>query len=258
MSGEAGPAPGARTLAGTDPRPAATVSLRTRGWNEGEGVGCPVTGYPDRKDVPQRHTDKAPALSRTPRQRGETNGGDDGEVANDQARIPRARVPVGLVHHPAGTSRATGQAEASSHGDAAAGPAPGQSSVILGPDPRTEDRRRLARETHAAGKNVERGAGRSHINYLDRLLLAPRPILGFNPRASMIIPGGSNPDRRRSLGFLTICFPLSPLWERLQNRGLSPIRAKPQILLVRGSVPLPRHNRPPHLRFLMFRRLALA
>jgi len=29
-----------------------------------------------------------------------------------------------------------------------------------------------------------------------------------------------------------------PLWERLQNRGLSPIRAKPQILLVRGSVQL--------------------
>ncbi len=26
------------------------------------------------------------------------------------ARIPRARVPVGMVHHPAGTSRATGQA----------------------------------------------------------------------------------------------------------------------------------------------------
>ncbi len=42
------------------------------------------------------------------------------------------------------------------------------------------------------------------LNYLDRLLLAPRPILGFHPRASMTSPGGSNPDRRRSLGFLTI------------------------------------------------------
>ncbi len=111
MSGEAGPAPGASTLAGTDPRPAATVSLRTRGWYEGDGVGCPVTGYPDRKDVPQRHTDKAPMLSRTSRQRGEQNGGDDGRSQMIE-NIPRARVPVGMVHHPAGTSRATGQAMA--------------------------------------------------------------------------------------------------------------------------------------------------
>mgnify|MGYP006159640757 CR=1 FL=1 len=34
MSGEAGPAPGWRALAGTNPRPAATVSLRTRGWTK--------------------------------------------------------------------------------------------------------------------------------------------------------------------------------------------------------------------------------
>ena len=27
-----------------------------------------------------------------------------------EGRIPRARVPVGMVHHPPGTSRATGQA----------------------------------------------------------------------------------------------------------------------------------------------------
>jgi hypothetical protein len=33
--------------------------------NEGDGVGCLFTGYPDRKDVPQRHTDKAPTPSRT-------------------------------------------------------------------------------------------------------------------------------------------------------------------------------------------------
>ena len=112
--------------------------------NEGDEVGCPGTGYPDRKDVPQRHTDKAPALSRTSRQRGETNGGDERRAANGQTIIPRARVPVGLVHHPAGTSRATGQAEASSHGDAAAGPAPGQSSVILGPDPRKRMTRTVA------------------------------------------------------------------------------------------------------------------
>ena len=32
MSGEAGPAPGARVVADLNPRPAATVSLRTWGW----------------------------------------------------------------------------------------------------------------------------------------------------------------------------------------------------------------------------------
>ena len=112
MSGEAGPAPGWRVVADPNPRPAATVSLRTKGLTRVNGVGCsPKPGYPDRKDVPQRHTDKAPALSRTPRQRGETNGGDDGRSSMIQ-NIPRARVPVGLVHHPAGTSRATGQAMA--------------------------------------------------------------------------------------------------------------------------------------------------
>ena len=37
---------------------------------------------------------------------------------------------------------------------------------------------------------------------------------------------------------------LSPLWERLQNRELSPIRAKPQILLVRGSVLRARRTDP--------------
>ncbi|SIQ93405.1 hypothetical protein SAMN05880561_10660 [Rhizobium sp. RU33A] len=46
MSGEAGPAPGASTLAGANPRPAATVSLRTRGWYEGDGVGCPCHWIP--------------------------------------------------------------------------------------------------------------------------------------------------------------------------------------------------------------------
>jgi hypothetical protein len=63
-------------------------------------------------------------------------------------------------------------------------PQPDPRPVILGPRVKPEDdedRRRLARETHAAGKNAERGAGRSHINYLDRLLLAPRPIPRVKP-----------------------------------------------------------------------------
>jgi hypothetical protein len=71
MSGEAGPAPGWRAVAGTNPRPAATVSLRTKGLTRVMGSDASKPGYPDRKDVPQRHTDKAPALSRTSRQRGE-------------------------------------------------------------------------------------------------------------------------------------------------------------------------------------------
>jgi hypothetical protein len=166
--------------------------------------------------VPQRHTDKAPALSRTSRQRGETNGGDERRVANGHGIIPRARVPVGLVHHPAGTSRATGQADASSHGDAAAGPAPGHSSVILGPDPRTEDRRRLARETHAAGKNAERGAGRSHINYLDRLLLAPRPIPRVKPEDKIQPPRREQSRPAAKLGVFDI--EISPFPPRCRPR----------------------------------------
>lgn len=155
------------------------------------GSDALVTGYPDRKDVPQRHTDKAPTPSRTSPDGGATKtAGMRTEVENDQGLIPRARVPVGMVHHPAGTSRATGQADASSYGDAAAGPAPGQSLVVLGPDPRTKDRRRLARETHAAGIDAERGAGRSHINYLDRLLLAPRPRQALMTRRETIPTGG--------------------------------------------------------------------
>jgi hypothetical protein len=46
MSGEAGPAPGLSTVAGVRPRPAATVSLRTWGWNEGLAVGCRQTWIP--------------------------------------------------------------------------------------------------------------------------------------------------------------------------------------------------------------------
>lgn len=159
--------------------------------NEGDGVGCPNTGYPDRKDVPQRHTDKAPTPSRTSPDGGaDKTAGMRTEVANDQGRIPRARVPVGMVHHPAGTSRATGQAmaEHSSEDPAKAGPAPGRTSD--GSKDRHDARRRLARETHAAGIDAERGAGRSHINSLDRLLLAPRPRQALMTRREMIPTGG--------------------------------------------------------------------
>ena len=65
-----------------------------------------------------------------------------------EGRILRARVPVGMVHHPAGTSRATGQALA----DKLFGtrlPKPDPRPVILGLDPRTVaalPERRMQRE----------------------------------------------------------------------------------------------------------------
>jgi hypothetical protein len=137
MSGEAGPAPGWRALAGTNPRPAATVSLWTKGLTRVMGSDAPKPGYPDRKDVPQRHTNKAPALSRTSRQRGETNGGDEGRASNGKGSIPRARVPAGMVHHPAGTSRATGQAMADiPRGGLCHSWTRARSSLVLGSSPR--------------------------------------------------------------------------------------------------------------------------
>ncbi|SIP92220.1 hypothetical protein SAMN05880561_101241 [Rhizobium sp. RU33A] len=119
---------------------------------------------------------------------------------DDQSFIPRARVPVGMVHHPAGTSRATGQALA----DIPSGGLCQSRTlrpVIL--DPRVkpeddEDRRRLARETHAAGIDAERGAGRSHIKLLRQV------ASGASSETSFSLSGGSDPDRRRSLGFLTV------------------------------------------------------
>ncbi|MDQ0423589.1 hypothetical protein J2045_004644 [Peteryoungia aggregata LMG 23059] len=184
--------------------------------------------------MPQRHTNKAPALSRTSRQRGETNGGDERRAANGQTIIPRARVPVGLVHHPTGTSRANGQAEASSHGDAAAGP---YARSFLGSNP--ADRRRLARETYAAGIDAERGAGRSHIKLLRQV------ASGASSETSMTRPGGGNPDRRRSLGFLTVQFHLPPCGGGRKIEGLGERKPpKLQIFLVRGSVLRARRTDP--------------
>jgi hypothetical protein len=198
MSGEAGPAPGWRVVADLKPRPAATVSLWTKGLTRVMGSDAPqnldtligrtcLRGTQTRRPRCREHPDSG----------AKQTAGMRAKVGNDQGFVPRARVPVGLVHHPAGTSRATGQAMA----DIPRGgvcrsrtlrPVTLGPRVILGLNPRTrtEDRRRLARETHAAGIDAERGAGRSHIHYLDRLLLAPRPILGFNPRASFKPPGG--------------------------------------------------------------------
>ena len=93
---------------------------RCNGLPPDEGLGTKVT----RSDAPEPDTPigrtclrgtqtRRPRRREHTRRRGETNGGDDGRSPMIE-NIPRARVPVGMVHHPAGTSRATGQAEASS------------------------------------------------------------------------------------------------------------------------------------------------
>jgi hypothetical protein len=180
MSGEAGPAPGWRAVAGTNPRPAATVSLRTKGLTRVMG-----SDGSQNLDTLIGRTCLRGTQTRRPRCREHPDSGANktagmrAKVGNDQTIIPRARVPVGLVHHPAGTSRATGQAMVDI-------PSGGLcQSRTLRPverwDSRFNARRRLARGTHAAGQNAERGAGRSHIHYLDRLLLAPRPIPRVKP-----------------------------------------------------------------------------
>ncbi|MFC3317635.1 hypothetical protein ACFOHY_12520 [Rhizobium rosettiformans] len=81
-----------------------------------------------------------------------------------ESRIPRARgrsVWCTIRREPPGPPARLWQTfrkEAS----AKAGPAPGRTSD--GSKDRHDARRRLARETHAAGIDAERGAGRSHIH----------------------------------------------------------------------------------------------
>jgi hypothetical protein len=141
----------------------------TRGWRS----DAAKPGYPDRKGVPQRHTDKAPMLSRTSRQRGEQNGGDGRQAANGQTIIPRARVP-GRYGAPSGGNLPGHRPGYGRHSARRTLPQPDPRPVIPGTQvPRTVaalPERRMQRD-----KNAERGAGRSHILYLDRLLLAPRP-----------------------------------------------------------------------------------
>ena len=81
----------------------------------------------------------------------------------------------------------------------AAGPAPGHSWNAS-----SKDRRRLARETHAAGKNAERGAGRSHIKILRQVASGASSDPSGQARGQVSNhPEGIDPDRRRSLRFLT-------------------------------------------------------
>ncbi len=182
--------------------------------------------------MPQRHTDKAPALSRTSRQRGETNGGDDGEVANGQSPIPRARVPVGLVHHPAGTSRATGQAMADI-----------PSGRLC--QSRTRARSSLERKFQGPSPPCQRDAC-SGKKRRTRRRKEPHKLLrqvasGASSETSITRPGGSNPDRRRSLGFLTSIDHPHP-----EGAGLArPRGARPQIHQCRGMLRGPRFTRAP-------------
>ena len=138
MSGEAGPAPGARALAGTNPRPAATVSLRTKGLTRVMGSDALQS-----LDTLIGRTCLRGTQTRRPCRREDPDGGAEKtagmrtEVGNDQDRIPRARVPVGMVHHPAGTSRATGQALAdTSSEELCRSRTRARSSSVLGSSPR--------------------------------------------------------------------------------------------------------------------------
>ena len=139
--------------------------------------------------MPQRHTDKAPMLSRTSRQRGEQNGGDGRQVANGQTIILRARVPVGMVHHPAGTSRATGQALAEH-----------SSEVTAKPDPRPVDV-----GTHVSTPVAALPEGRMQRDKTPNgapegaTYLLRQVASGASSETSMTTPGGRDPDRRRSM-----------------------------------------------------------
>ncbi len=135
------------------------------------------------------------------RRRGGQNGGDDGEVANDQASIPRARVPVGLVHHPPGTSRATGQAMADTSSGGLCQSRTRARSILerkfQGPSPPCQ--------RDACSGNRRRTGRRKEPHYLLRQVASgassdPR----VQPEESFSPPGGSDPDRRRSLGYLTV------------------------------------------------------
>jgi hypothetical protein len=76
---------------------------------------------------------------------------------------------------------------------AAAGPAPGHPWNAS-----SKDRRRLARETHAAGQ--KRRTGRRKEPHT----LLRQAASGASSETSLTIPGGRDPGRRRRLGFLTV------------------------------------------------------
>jgi hypothetical protein len=152
--------------------------------------------------VPQRHTDKAPMLSRTSRQRGEQNGGDDGQAFTSKASSPGRgsrsewctirREPPGP---PARLKRHIACRDSRTRA---------RSNVGL----RSRRPSPPCQRDACSGTKRRTGRRKEPHKYLDRLLLAPRP------RQACPHPEGDDPDRRRSLGFLTIGFDLTSLWER--------------------------------------------
>ncbi len=162
-SGEAGPAPGWTTVAGKRPRPLQRSPPAGGGRRDGPDR-LAVTAV--HAGVPQRHTDRRPGSLKKPP--GEKDGGVSPRIVND----PGSSAGEGQAgrYHPAGSSRATGQASAKvrHRTDARLTPIRAGRCRTL----KFRQRRRLARETHAAGKNAERGAARSHI--LDTLTGPPR------------------------------------------------------------------------------------
>ncbi len=95
-------------------------------------------------------------LEKAPRRK---DGGVDRAGAN--AAPPSAGEGQAGRYHPAGSSRATGQASAKVRHRTDARSTPIRAGRCR--DVKSRQRRRHARETHAVGKNAERGAARSHL-----------------------------------------------------------------------------------------------
>ncbi len=172
----------------------------------------PLTGYPDRKDVPQRHTDKAPTLSRISRRRGEQNGGDDG------------RSPM-IQKHPPGEG--PGRHGAPSGGNLP-GHRPGSGRTLFGglcqagPYARSFLERKFQGPSPPCQRDACSGNRRRTRRRKEPHTLLRQVASGASSETSMTHPEGGDPDRRRSLGFLTVQFleggeraasaePLSPL-----------------------------------------------
>ena len=149
--GEAGPAPGWTTVAGRRPRPLQRSPSAGGGRRNGPDRFAVTAAN---AGVPWRHTDRRPGSLKKPP--GEKDGGVSPRIVNG----PGSSAGEGQAgrYHPAGSSRATGQASAKVRHRTDERSMPGRCRTFG-----FRQRRRLARETHAAGQNAERGAARSHL-----------------------------------------------------------------------------------------------
>ncbi len=143
--GEAEPVPEGAAVAGQILRAGCNGLPPVEGWwmaKTSDGLSQPRSQRPS--DVPKRHTNKAPDP---------VNGcGDkDGGSCGDNAKAPRARVRSGCAHirREPETSRAPGQ-DVSARDVSDPSPVDGETLGFAGQS-------RLARETHATGKNRRTG-----------------------------------------------------------------------------------------------------